>query len=93
VPQLDVGQPQLADGPAGLLDLAGRQVDADDAPVNGTGLMCEPGAASLRHALQRALVLFADKPRYLAVQQRGMAKDFSWKVAAAGYEQLHQDSL
>jgi starch synthase len=73
--------------------LADTVIDADDDPVSGTGLMCEPTARSLRDALQRALILFADKPRYTAVQQRGMAKDFSWKVAAAGYERMYQDSL
>jgi starch synthase len=74
----------------GLFDTV---VDADDDPVKGTGLMCEPTAASLRDALQRALVLHADKPRFTAVQQRGMAKDFSWQVAAGGYERLYQESL
>ena len=74
----------------GLVDTV---IDADADPANGTGLMCEPNAASLRDALQRALILFADRNRYAAVQQRAMAKDFSWKVAAAGYERLYQDSL
>jgi starch synthase len=73
--------------------LADTVIDADDFPADGTGLMCEPSAPSLRDALQRALMLFADQPRYAAVQQRGMARDFSWKVAAAGYERLYQDSL
>jgi starch synthase len=73
--------------------LADTVIDVDMDPINGTGLMCEPNAASLRDALQRALILFADKPRYVALQQRGMARDFSWKVAAAGYEQLYQESL
>jgi starch synthase len=73
--------------------LADTVIDADEDPANGTGLMCEPTAASLRDALQRALILFADKPRYAGVQQRGMAKDFSWKVAAARYERLYQDAL
>ena len=68
-------------------------IDADDDSVQGTGLMCDPNAASLRDALQRALILFVDKPRYAAVQQRAMAKDFRWKVAAAGYERLYQDAL
>ena len=67
--------------------------DADDQPAAGSGLMCDPNATSLRDALQRALVLFADKPRYTQVQQRGMSRDFSWKVAAAGYEKLYQESL
>src|SRR5688572_13535517 len=74
----------------GLVDTV---IDADDDSANGTGLMCEPGTASLRDALQRALILFADKPRYSAVQHRAMARDFSWKVAAAGYEQLYHESL
>jgi starch synthase len=74
----------------GLVDTVS---DADENPEQGSGLMCEPSTTSLRDALQRALILFADKPRYAAVQQRGMLKDFSWKVAAAGYERLYQDSL
>ena len=73
--------------------LADTVTDADELPESGTGLMCEPNAASLRDALERALVLFADKARYAAVQQHGMARDFSWKVAAAGYEALYRDSL
>jgi starch synthase len=73
--------------------LADTVTDADENPSNGTGLMCEPNAASLRDALQRALILFADKPRYAAVQQRGMMKDFSWKVAATAYERLYHDAL
>jgi starch synthase len=55
--------------------------------------MCEPSAASLRDALDRALKLFANKPRYAATQQSGMARDFSWKTAAAAYEALYRDAL
>ncbi len=73
--------------------LADTVVDADADPEHGTGLMCEPNAASLFDALQRALVLFADQPRYAAVQQRGMVRDFSWKVAAEAYERLYQESM
>ena len=67
--------------------------DADSDPTGGTGLMCEPDAASLRDALDRALKLFANKPRYAAAQQRGMARDFSWKTAAAAYEALYRESI
>jgi starch synthase len=74
----------------GLFDTV---IDADEDPANGTGLVCDPNAASLRQALQRALILFSDKPRLQAVQQRGMARDFSWQVAAGGYERLYQESL
>lgn len=73
--------------------LADTVVDADADSAAGTGLMCDPNAASLCDALQRALRLFAAGKRHAAVQQRGMARDFSWKSAAAGYERLYQDSL
>lgn len=67
--------------------------DADEDPQGGTGLMCEPNAESLRDALERALRLRADKPRYASVQQRGMARDFSWKTSAAAYEALYRETL
>ena len=73
--------------------LADTVVDVDASPSEGTGLVCEPSAAGLGEALHRALRLFSDQPRYAAAQRRGMARDFSWKVAAAGYERLYQDSL
>jgi starch synthase len=74
----------------GLVDTV-RDVDRD--PSGGTGLMCEPNAASLRDALERALMLFANEPLYAATQQRGMARDFSWKTAAVAYEALYSGSL
>jgi starch synthase len=67
--------------------------DADEDAQGGTGIMCEPTAEGLGDALERALRLFGDRPRYAAVQQRGMARDFSWKTAAAAYEALYRDSL
>ncbi len=73
--------------------LADTVIDTDQHPTTGTGLMCDPNATSLRDALQRALLLFADKGRYNAVQQRGMGRDFSWKNAAAAYERMYQDAL
>jgi starch synthase len=73
--------------------LADTVIDADEQPNYGTGLMAEPTATSFRDALTRALQLYADRPRFLAIQQRAMAKEFSWKIAAAGYETLYQESL
>jgi starch synthase len=73
--------------------LADTVTDADEQPDSGTGLMCEPTEASLRDALERALKLFADQPRMAAVQQRGMERDFSWNIAAEGYENLYRNSL
>jgi starch synthase len=73
--------------------LADTVIDVDDNPNTGTGVMCEPLTVSVRDALLRALKLFADPKRFTATQQRGMAKDFSWKSAAAAYEQLYHDAL
>jgi starch synthase len=74
----------------GLVDTV---IDADADPEHGTGLICEPSSTGVLEALQRALALFADPTRYAAVQQRGMARDFSWKSAAGAYDRLYQDSL
>jgi starch synthase len=73
--------------------LADTVIDADEDPDRGTGVMSDPTAASLLDALTRALALFADQPRYRAVQQRAMAREFSWKVASAGYETLYRESI
>ncbi|MEO6874072.1 MAG: glycogen synthase GlgA [Opitutaceae bacterium] len=74
----------------GLIDTV---ADADESPAIGTGIMLAPTSEGLGDALNRALQLFADQPRMAAVQQRGMAKDFSWKIAAAGYEKLYSESI
>lgn len=84
------GTPPIVSRVGGLADTV---IDADEQPNAGTGLMCEPDVASLLDALNRSLRLFDDKPRYEAVQRRGMNRDFSWKVASAGYETLYRESL
>lgn len=73
--------------------LADTVTDADEAPSFGTGLVGEPTVAGLLDALRRAQRLYGDKARYATVQQRGMAKNFSWKNAALGYESLYFDVL
>jgi starch synthase len=73
--------------------LADTVIDVDEQPELGTGILCEPTAISLDHALRRALALFADRPRYQGTQKRSMARDFSWKAASAAYERLYQDAL
>jgi starch synthase len=74
----------------GLVDTV---TDFGEDASGGTGLLCEPNAEALGEALGRAVKLFANRSRYAAVQQRGMARDFSWKTAAAAYEALYRDSL
>jgi len=84
------GTVPVASRVGGLVDTV---IDADEDPIRGTGLMCEPTTSGLLDALQRALALFADAPRHAQVQQRGMARDFSWKAAAEAYDRLYLESL
>jgi starch synthase len=74
----------------GLFDTV---IDAGTDPAAGTGITFAPTIQGLRHGLERALKLFADKPTYAAVQAHGMARDFSWKNAAVAYERLYEESL
>ncbi len=64
---------------------------ADAARDDGTGLTFEaPSTDALYEALVRAVSLFRDRPRYEAVQKRGMRQDFGWHTAAAAYEALYR---
>lgn len=74
----------------GLVDTV---IDVDENPADGTGLMTAPTPEGLENGLQRALFLFGDRERYLAVQQRGMRKDFSWERAVGKYERLYADAV
>lgn len=73
--------------------LADTVIDADKDAKSGTGLTFLPTKEGLGDALLRALKLYGDKPRYAAVQRRGMKRDFSWKSAAGGYLELYDDIL
>jgi starch synthase len=84
------GTVPLASRVGGLVDTV---IDADADPATGTGLTFPPNAAGLSDALRRSLALFADPPRYTAVQRRGMERDFSWATAAKGYVKLYEESL
>lgn len=43
------------------------------------------------HALQRAIYVYnVDKPRWQAIQQKGMLSDFSWQRSASSYQQLYE---
>lgn len=84
------GTPPIVSRVGGLADTV---IDADEFPSAGTGLMCAPTAAGLADALARARKLFSDGARYASVQRRGMARDFSWKQASSGYEELYREAL
>ncbi len=74
----------------GLMDTV---IDLKEEPAKGTGIMFAPTEEGLLEGLERALRLHADRARYTAAQQRGMAKDFGWTHAARAYEQLYEDAL
>jgi len=65
--------------------------DVDAFPAEGTGIVVDPDAPSLRKGLGRALALYGERSRMKALIQRGMKKDFSWAQAARGYEALYRD--
>ncbi|MFZ5444903.1 MAG: glycogen synthase GlgA [Myxococcota bacterium] len=57
---------------------------------DGNGVVFErPTAEAMFQALVRAVELFRDPARYLAVQRRGMNSDFGWERSAAEYERLY----
>jgi starch synthase len=74
----------------GLVDTV---TDIDVSPEKGTGIMFAPKKKEFGSALDRALALYADKPKYLAVQRRAMQRDFSWKTAVRAYEELYKNAL
>lgn len=73
--------------------LADTVIDIDEHPEEGTGIVFAPKQEEFNAGLQRAVKLFADRPRYDAVQRRAMLKDFSWTKAVAAYEKLYTEML
>ena len=76
----------------GLADTVEAYVrGATPAADRGTGFLFEPFTAeALSMELARALELFRDAPRWQALLERGMARDFSWQVEGARYEELYR---
>ncbi|MBI1317755.1 MAG: glycogen synthase GlgA [Candidatus Hydrogenedens sp.] len=48
---------------------------------------------AVERAMVRATKLYADAPAFSALQQRGMAQDFSWTRSSAAYELLYRDAI
>ena len=65
-----------------VADCSLENLDDDSA----TGFVFERfDQADYQAALRRAFALFARKPEWQAVQQRGMVEDFGWDAAAGRY--------
>jgi len=74
--------------------LADTVFDADRDDPRGNGIVFEAATAeALLAAVDRALELYADRPRYQSLQQRGMGLDHSWTGPARDYETLYQQLL
>lgn len=71
----------------GLGDTVRPYTDLD----NGTGfLFKEASAQAFADSLAEALALYENKERWRALQQNGMAQDFSWERSARAYETLYR---
>ena len=77
--------------------LADTVIDANEAalgPGVATGLQFAPiNSANLQSTLERAARLYANKPVWTNIQQRGMAQVVSWHHSAAVYANLYRSLL
>jgi starch synthase len=66
----------------------------DDTIEEGTGYKFqEYSARALLAAIRAASAAFQDQQGWEAMMRRGMRKDFSWRVSAAGYAALYRQLL
>lgn len=56
-------------------------------------LFHEPSAAALLGGVRRALAVYRQRPRWLALRAEGMGQDWSWGQSAAAYEALYREVL
>lgn len=64
-------------------------IDAGQPGGNGIKF-AEPASGALLAAVERALDLFEDRPRWQALQRAGMATDPSWDVSAREYVKVYE---
>jgi len=84
---LAYGTPPLVRATGGLADTV---VDAADAQ-RGNGFVCDAATApALRSGLRRAAALWRDRPRWRALQVRGMLGDYAWPASARHYCELYR---
>ncbi len=64
-----------------------------DIEEGGWGFTCEPTAASVRTALDRAFDAYSDPPTWQTLVERAMTSDFSWRQPLVEYRRLFTDLL
>ncbi|HVO33054.1 MAG TPA: glycogen synthase GlgA [Elusimicrobiota bacterium] len=61
---------------------------------SGTGFLFEPGSSSaFLAAIDEALAVYADRPRWSALQARAMNADYSWDLSSQRYVQVYRRAL
>jgi starch synthase len=74
--------------------LADTVIDADTDREHGTGFVFGPAQpVALAEACTRAMAALGDPPRRAAIQQCGMAVDFSWRGPARDYVALYRRAI
>jgi starch synthase len=74
--------------------LADTVEEFDIATREGTGFLFGPyEAEAMVGALKRALAIQKQPELWRALQRNGMARDFSWRASADGYDQLYADAM
>jgi len=85
---LRYGTPPVVRKTGGLADTVEPYDAAHD---RGTGFVFEHYSADgFRWAIDQALAAYADRPRWTALQKRGMAQDFGWRASAERYVALYR---
>ncbi len=86
---LRYGTPPVVRRTGGLADTV-----TDHARPDGTGFVFEAERPEeLLAVLRRAEAAFGDRDGWRALQERGMACDFGWERAAAGYEEMYAEAV
>ncbi len=72
--------------------LADTVEEFDPMTRRGTGFLFERfDAGEMMAALRRALAIYRQPDLWPRLQRNGMAKDFSWRVSADGYDRLYHE--
>ena len=66
----------------------------DAGEPDGTGILFDGyDSASVLHALERAVRVYAERDEWRELQRRGMKTDFSWGRSASEYEALYREAM
>jgi len=74
--------------------LADTVKDADENPAEGNGFtFSDFDSTQFYNAIERALLSFKDKSRWMNIVEQGMNEDFSWNSSALKYIEIYQKAI